>query len=155
MKWVVEGVAYNTATSTLLAQKAWHSEESEETGGFGPYFEAALYQTRKGAYFVHKSTSWWHSDLGRMEPASDDCTPMTAEQANAWLLKGNVKIVHNPFPLGEVPEAAAETEPGATIYLRVPATLKHRVDKAASSAGMSTNAWVMQIIEGYLAADQF
>jgi len=53
--------------------------------------------------------------------------------------------------LGEVPEAAAEAEPGATIYLRVPATLKHRVDTAASDAGMSSNAWVMRCIEGCLA----
>ena len=74
---------------------------------------------------------------------------MTAEQANAWLLRGKVKIIHNPFE--EVPEAAAEIEPGATIYLRVPATLKHRVDEAASVAGMSSNAWVMRCIEACLA----
>jgi hypothetical protein len=151
MKWVVEGVAYNTATSTLLAKKDWHEKGEDEHGRLGPYVEATLYQTRKGAYFVHKSTSWWNPYSEQGEPGRDDCTPMTAEQANAWLLRGNVKIIHNPFPFGEVPEAAAETEPGATIYLRVPATLKHRVDKAASAAGTSSNAWVMRCIEGCLA----
>lgn len=149
MKWVVEGVAYNTDTSTLLAKKDWHEESEDERGRLGPYVEATLYQTQKGAYFVHKSTSWWNPYSEQGEPGRDDCTPLTAEQASAWLLRGNVKIIHNPF--GEVPEAAAESEPGATIYLRVPASLKHRVDKAASAAGMSSNAWVMRRIEAYLA----
>jgi hypothetical protein len=151
MKWVVEGVAYNTATSTLLAKKEWHEEQEDEQGRLGPFVEATLYQTQKGAYFVHKLTSWWNEVLEQHEARRDDCSPMTAEQASAWLLKGNVQIIHNPFPFGEVPEAAAETEPGATIYLRVPATLKHRVDKAASAAGMSSNAWVMRCIEACLA----
>jgi hypothetical protein len=152
MKWVVDGVAYNTATSTVLARKEWSEKSEDDRGRIGPYFESTLYQTQKGAYFVHKSTSWWDpeqdSPHGPLQPERDDCIPLTAEQASAWLLKGNVKISHNPF--GDVPEAAAETEPGATIYLRVPASLKHRVDKAASEAGMSSNAWVMRCIEACL-----
>lgn len=145
MKWVVKGVAYNTKTSTLLAKIDWHEHGEDEHGRQGPYVEVALYQTQKGAYFIHKSTDWFNPYSSEGEHGRDDCTPMTAEQASAWLLKGNVKIIHNPF--GEVPEAAAETEPGATIYLRVPASLKHRVDTAASAAGMSSNAWVMRCIE--------
>jgi hypothetical protein len=81
---------------------------------------------------------------------------MTAEEASAWLLRGDVNIIHNPF--GEVPEAAAEPEQGATIYLRVPATLKQRVDKAANADSMSSNAWVMRCVERCLesiAAAQF
>ena len=149
MKWVVEGVAYNTDTSTLLAKKEWSEKGGyDERGRQGPYYESTLYQTQKGAYFVHKSTSWWNPDSEQAEPGRDDCIPVTAEQASAWLLKGNVKIIHDPF--GEVPEAAAESEPGATIYLRVPASLKHRVDKAArlpgcratlGSCGVSRRAW--------------
>jgi hypothetical protein len=146
MKWVVDGVAYNTATSTLLAGKDLPGvRDVHDRQG---HVQATLYQTQKGAYFVHTSTEWWNPDTEEIEAGRDECFPMTAEEANAWLLRGNVKIIHNPF--GEVPEAAAETEPGATIYLRVPATLKHRVDKAASAAGMSSNAWVMRCIEGCL-----
>ena len=149
MKWVVEGVAYNTATSTLLATKKWSDPHEDDRGLVGPYFESTLYQTQKGAYFVHQSTSWWNPIFENHEAGHDDCFPLNAEQASAWFLRGNVKIFHNPF--GEVPEAAAEAEPGATIYLRVPATLKHRVDQAASAAGMSSNAWVMRCIEACLA----
>src|SRR6185295_13368647 len=130
MKWVIEGVAYNTETSTLLAKKEWSEKGSDERGRNGPYYLSTLYQTQKGAYFVHKSTSWWNEDLERSEPERDDCIPLNAERASAWLLSGNVQIIHNPFGQ-EVPEAAAEAEPGATIYLRVPATLKHRVEQAA------------------------
>ena len=38
---------------------------------------------------------------------------------------------HNPF--GEPPEAHAETEPGATLYLRLLASLKARVEGAAEA----------------------
>jgi len=145
MKRVVDGVAYNTATSTRLAEKEWNEQDER---GRTANVEATLYQTQKGAFFVHKwtFTEWWDEEAG--EPTSrsrDECIPMTAEEASAWLLRGDVNIIHNPF--GEVPEAAAEPEQGATIYLRVPGTLKQRVDRAANAEGVSSNAWALHCVE--------
>jgi hypothetical protein len=43
-------------------------------------------------------------------------------------MTGSVEVFHNPF--GEPPEAEAEDQPAATIYVRVPPSLKRRVDEA-------------------------
>jgi HicB family len=74
---------------------------------------------------------------------------MTADEAKAWMLKGDVEVIHDRFAEG-VPEAEPETEQGATIYLRVPTTLKRRVDQAANAASLSSNSWVMRCLENCL-----
>ena len=51
------------------------------------------------------------------------------------------------------PEAEAEAEAGATIYIRVPAALKRRVDEAAKAEGVSGNLWAMRCIERCLGAE--
>ena len=50
------------------------------------------------------------------------------------------------------PEAAAEADAAATIYARVPAPLKDRVDNAAAEAKLSTNAYVLRCLEKCLSA---
>jgi hypothetical protein len=60
-------------------------------------------------------------------------------------MTGEVDVFNNPFE--DPPEATAEAEPGATIYIRVPAVLKQRVDRAAGQAELSGNAWAMRCIE--------
>jgi hypothetical protein len=52
---------------------------------------------------------------------------------------------------GEPPEAEAEETPGATLYIRVPAALKERVEAAASEDELSAKAWVMRCMESCLA----
>ena len=71
--------------------------------------------------------------------------PLSLEKAHEWMLKGEVRIFHNPFP--DPPEAAAEAEPGATIYVRLPAALKRNADVAAREQNLSGNVWAMQCIE--------
>jgi predicted transcriptional regulator len=57
----------------------------------------------------------------------------------------DVEVFNNPFD--DPPEAAAEAEPGATIYIRVPASLKKRVDEAAREVELSGNVWAMRCVE--------
>ena len=70
---------------------------------------------------------------------------MSAEEAEKWTLTGQVEIFGTPFD--EPPEAEAEAEPSATIYVRVPTVLKQRVDQAAAEAKLSVNAWAMKCME--------
>jgi predicted HicB family RNase H-like nuclease len=49
--------------------------------------------------------------------------------------------------LTEPPEAETEEEPSATIYFRLPPSLKNRVETLAKEAGLSTNAWMMRCVE--------
>ncbi len=58
---------------------------------------------------------------------------------------GDVEIFRNPFE--DPPEAEAEAKPGATIYIRVPASLKRSVDEAAKAADVSGNVWAMRCVE--------
>src|SRR5262249_14689150 len=74
-----------------------------------------------------------------------DLEPMKAERAQAWLLERDVEVYRNPFE--DPPEATAEAETGATIYIRVPASLKRDVDEAARDAKVSGNVWAMRCVE--------
>ena len=80
----------------------------------------------------------------------DKFVPLSPEQAEKWIMTGEVEVFHNPF--GEPPEAVAEAEPGATIYLRLPLSLKKQVEDAAQKDELSVNAWAMRCMEACLAA---
>ena len=63
-----------------------------------------------------------------------------------------MEVFNNPFD--DPPEAAAESEAGATLYLRVPTSLKRRVDEAAKSNKLSGNVWLMRCVEGCLKKEE-
>src|SRR5262249_35795250 len=123
-----------------LAQSTWEDDGREVTG--------VLHQTRGGAFFVHK---WWDKEawierLGEFEQRHhSEIIPMSAAEAQAWMMEGEVDVFANPFE--DPPEAVAEAEQGSTIYIRVPASLKQRVDKAAEAAKLSGNVWAMKCVE--------
>lgn len=60
-------------------------------------------------------------------------------------MKGDIEVFSNPFD--DPPEASAEREDAATIYMRVPKALKTRLESAASDAKLSGNVWAMRCIE--------
>jgi hypothetical protein len=139
VKRVVNGVSYNTETSTKLGECRW-----EEGKG-------VLYQTRDGAFFVDEETTfleWNERERTEDEKVVHRLVPLSPERAKEWLLEGEVEVFHNPF------EKATEAEPEATIYVRVPASLKRRVDETAEEDKMSTNAWVMRCLELCLRAKE-
>jgi hypothetical protein len=66
-----------------------------------------------------------------------------------WIMEGEVEV-YTTLPFEVPPEATAETEgdeAGATILMRVPASLKQRIDKAARESGMSVNVFMMRCSE--------
>lgn len=67
-------------------------------------------------------------------------------------MTGEVEVFSNPFEAP--PEATAEPEPGATIYIRVPMALKKSVDEAARAANVSSNVWAMRCLEKCLASQK-
>ena len=152
MKRIIDGVAYNTDTATVLAQTKW---EDKDDRGRDTDVTATLYETPKGAFFLAKEieTTWVVEDrYGDRETKSREDNvflPMTADEAEAWMLKGDVEVIHNRFAEG-VPEAEAEDGQSATLYFRVPETLKQRVVQAAAAADMSTNTWLLRCAEGCL-----
>jgi hypothetical protein len=134
---------HNTETSTLLAKAEWQNSDTY-SAYYGTECKGELYQTRGGAFFVVTTT---HIPETRDSEGRDkvECDAMTPEQAQKWLLDGDVEVFRNPFE--DPPEAEAETDTGATIYVRMPAALKHAVDAAAEKAGVSVNVWAMRCVE--------
>jgi hypothetical protein len=144
MKKIVNGVTYNTQTSTALARSTWEPEQHTTVQG-------TLYQTRGGAFFVDERSirSIWNELAGEEEEkVSNSFIPMSAEQAQKWMMEGEVEVFSNPFE--DPPEAVAERDAGATIYIRVPAALKKQVDEAAATVNMSANVWAMRCLENCL-----
>jgi predicted HicB family RNase H-like nuclease len=140
MKWVKDGVSYNTATSTPLA-KATTDDDGE-----GKNFEGTLYKTRGGAFFVHAHREWAVKREGEwVEKESNDCVPMTADEAQRWVEDNEAEVHSDEFEMP--PEASAESTPSATIYLRVPNALKRQIERAADKADQSLNEWAMRCLE--------
>jgi hypothetical protein len=144
MKRIVNGVTYNTATATRVATASW----TGVPGDIEAEVEGTLYQTRGGAFFVHNEITKevWNEIEQRMLPRTlHEFEPMSREQASAWILDGDVEVFHNPFE--DPPEAAEEPDGGATIYLRIPASLKARVEQMAEREDVSANTWAMRCLE--------
>jgi hypothetical protein len=72
--------------------------------------------------------------------------PMTRAQAHDWVMKGDVELLSDVF--GEPPEAAAEpAAPEATIYVRVPLSLKTLIEAKARGDSLSVNSYVIRCLE--------
>jgi hypothetical protein len=140
MKRIVSGITYNTDTSTRLAESRWESDDGDVFG--------TLYQTRGGAFFVDQEITrkvWNEDERKHQREVAHSFEPLSPEDAHKWLMEGDVEVFRNPFD--DPPEATAEAEPGATIYIRVPASLKRSVDDAAKRDKVSGNIWAMRCIE--------
>jgi hypothetical protein len=149
MKRIVDGVTYNTETATLLATSTW-TLQNQYSPHYGAECDGELYQTRGGAFFV--ITTIHTSDRDGEKIDKFECQPLSAEKANRWILDGDVEIIHNPFD--EPPEAEAEAEPSSTIYVRVPPALKHQVEQAAATSGVSVNIFALRCLERCVASDK-
>ena len=71
--------------------------------------------------------------------------PLSPEDAQKWLLEGNVEVFNNPF--GDPDEAVAEAGSVETLYVRLPAALKRRIEQAAEKENVSGNVWAMRCLE--------
>jgi hypothetical protein len=135
MKRIIEGKTYNTETSAVVAQY----EYTDETDG---EVEAKVYINNGGALFiVHR----WEDD-GASKYYFE---PTTRERVAALMAKKFIRNfeIFDEMALESPPEAEAEEEPAATVYTRVPAPLKDRVDEAASEAKLSVNSYMLRCME--------
>lgn len=133
MKRIINGVTYNTDTATAVARSWWEDWEKDNER-----VESWLYLTRGGAFFlVHHQAS---EDVPIFEPVAE------REDVDKWLTTGEVELFDQSV-FQEPPEASAEREPEATLYIRVPRRLKERIEARAEADDLSLNAWVMRCVE--------
>ena len=129
MKRIIDGVTYNTETATRIALK-------EEKSPFGGTIQEEMYVTRGGAFFM--AVRYPEDDHIRIYPRR-------RFEVEHWLTDGSVDVFTDILPVP--PEATSETSAGATIYIRVPKILKHRLEAAAEANGQSLNVWVTRCLE--------
>jgi hypothetical protein len=156
VKRIIDGVAYNTATATLIARS--EAVYEADRGRSEERMEWALYQTRGGAFFLHTcvSSDRWNSRTEEKEEVErHDFEPMSREAAHEWTMKGQVELLVDSV-FGDPPEASDEEEAGATIYVRMPQALKASIEAAAArDGGLSVNSWMMRAAEEKAASKLF
>jgi hypothetical protein len=145
MKRVVDGVTYNTATSTIVARSAW--QEGDEPDRDNVENEQTLYLTRGGAFFLLTVETWRERDINDrlVSRLRNSIEPISRDQAAGWVLHGEVEII-DETAFGEPPEAAAEEEKSGTIYIRVPPSLKARAERTAKEAELTLSAWAFAVL---------
>src|SRR5258705_12992565 len=90
MKRIVNGVTYNTDTSTLLAKSRRESDNDDPLG--------CLYQTRGGAFFVDMEISRKERNESAREyevKAGHPFQPLRPEDAHKGLLQGEFEVFAN------------------------------------------------------------
>jgi predicted HicB family RNase H-like nuclease len=129
-KRILDGKTYNTETATLVWSQEIHPQDIAEVHPFNE-----LYQNRFGAYFSYAGN---YRDF-------DDAviTPLTPLEAEKWMEQfAHAHLIEKHF--GEKPEAGdSETR----FTLRMPDSLKRRIDEAAKLTNQSVNAWIVRCIE--------
>lgn len=129
MKRIIDGKTYNTETATRVAAKPddFNNPEDHDT----------LYQTRFGAFFRH---------YGGLDPDGDyfeRLEPLQPTLAQRWLERFDfVDEIEKLF--GAQPEAG---EAESRITVRIPDSLKARIEKLAAANKQSLNAWIMRCLE--------
>lgn len=129
MKRIIDGKTFNTETATRVAgapEDYHHPEEFD-----------LLYQTRHGAFFRH------YGGLTNQRDDYEVLKPTTPEEAKAWLESHDfVDEIEALF--GEQPEAG---EAESRITVRIPDSLKTRIEGLAAANKQSMNAWIMRCLE--------
>lgn len=142
MKRVIDGKTYNTDTSTVVGRYEYKNQNENDV-------EATVYLNKGGAFFILHQ---WQVEFEETVRSKHYMEAVTRAELEALVTDmDNFEIVDDEA-LQSPPEAGAEPEPGATIYLRVPASLKKRVDDAAARSSLSANSWALRCLENCLSA---
>jgi hypothetical protein len=143
MKRIIEWKTYNTDTATRVARYEYENASDYDT-------VATIYVTKGGAFFVVHVWQIWENDIDE-KVSRHYFEAISGDELDRLVTRENIEIIDENVLLPP-PEAVDEVEPAATIYVRVPAPLKKRVDEAAAGAKLSANAWVMRCLENCLSA---
>ena len=153
-KRIINGQTYNTDTATLIARAEADYGDTPHHTRPGAHTEVKVYQTRGGAFFLHTFTQTPRKDaIGNEQLVEDHMfEPMTREDVEDWVKSAgylDYQIELLSPTIGDPPEAVAEAEavPAASLYIRVPTSLKVRIQEAAEADKLSVNAWVMRCME--------
>ena len=140
MKRIIDGSTYNTDTATLVAETTYGGDD-------GPV-EVQLFQTPAGVYFNVDTTM-----TSRMNRHGETQERTTYE----WLVVGDAAAARAKCEewgltiIRDIEDMPPEAEPGekmATLYIRLPPSLKSAIETRATSQGASVNVFALRCLEG-------
>jgi hypothetical protein len=141
MKRIIKGATYNTDTATKVAEGSWEDENR------GIVVETVLYQNRAGIYFtVAKMTQAYRDRRDELQQRESHEWDVVGDAAKARdrCEREELTILQD---IDDMPPEAEGGEPATTLYLRVPPTLKARVEARAKEDGVSVNAFGIRCLE--------
>lgn len=157
MKKIINGKAYNTETATVLASVRLKGNRLNVDGSRSDKLEdvgtSTLYQTTGGAYFFVREHEQGALVHGIDFVGGKHATPytdqpglyeMTRKEAIQWAVHHGLDADKIDVMFGGIPEAGTKS---GTMLLRVPESLKKRMEQEAKDAGQSVNAWAMRCME--------
>lgn len=154
MKCILYGKTYNTETSTMVAIASLEDNADLSC-------EEHLYQTRDGNFFIHYN-DFYSTDLvaGNKLAVDEDegeaiWGGIESWEIEEWCQQHHIQVFDPDLFPGETDEPGTirpfpGTDMEGTIYLRVPGSLKRRIEKVAKAEGQSVNAWTMRCVENCL-----
>ncbi len=148
MKRIINGKTFNTETATTvfcLEKQEKGASRSEEIDGY--LDSETLYRTRQGNFFLVDTEIKTNFDKEGYPLGAGPVKrlkPLTSEAALNWLRSHNVSEDQIRQQFGDHLKDMTEE---STVYLRVPQSLKLRLEACANNNGQSLNTWVMLCLE--------
>ncbi len=148
MKRIINGKTFNSETATTvfrLEKKERGASRSEEIDGY--LDSEILYRTRQGYFFLvgtEIKTNFDKEGFPLGAGPGKRLKPLTPEGALNWLRSHHVSEEQIRQQFGDHLKEMTEE---STVYLRVPQSLKLRLEACANNKGQSLNTWVMRCLE--------
>src|SRR5271165_6732489 len=92
MRSIIDGVTYNTDTSTLLAKKEYKTIYKDQE----KQCEGSAYKTREGVFFV-RERMYWGYNKDESPIIRDHFKTCSAKEAEQFIRTGDVDLIHDPF----------------------------------------------------------
>jgi hypothetical protein len=152
---MINGHAYNTEAATLVARRVQRVQMDGVLVGGVACEEADIvqefYVTRPGEFFCLEMWNVLIDDpnsSGLMrQPKNEHITPISRQELELNLAKAEGLEM---FSEAAVDAAAQAMAVGSIVHLRVPTSLRLRVEAAAKKAKLSSNDYVVRCLESRL-----
>ena len=148
MKRIINGKTFNSETATVifrLEKQEKGALRSEEIDGY--LDSETLYRTRQGNFFLMDTEIKDNFDKEGVPLGTgpvERLKPLTTEGALNWLRSHDVSEEQIRQQFGDHLKDMTEE---STVYLRVPQSLKLRLEACANNKGQSLNTWAMRCLE--------
>jgi hypothetical protein len=155
VKRIVNGKTYNTETASLIAR--YEADHYNQRMNRRSEIETWIYRTEAGAFFQVLDETIIDLMAESMPPISRIAVqPLSRTELDRLIANSgfDIEIIDETL-LPPPPEAGAEDDEAATatMYLRLPPSLKARCEAAARKGQQSANLWARQALEERLSRD--